>query len=162
MPPPKPLVAIDSMTLVWGVRKKGPKEMLDRAKWLFDALERDQAQIIIPSVAVSEYLTALDAKSHGDTLAEITARFDVRPFDVHCASKAATLFVEGREAREMETENVRKCLRADSFIVATAVCAGATVLYSHDSDIRNLAERAGMAAEDLPTIPPDLFGYSED
>ncbi len=54
------LVAVDTMTLVWGIRKEGTPEELKRAKWLFDFLDQDNAQVIIPSVVISEYLTPVE------------------------------------------------------------------------------------------------------
>jgi hypothetical protein len=55
------------MTLVWGIRKDGPKEKLQRAQWLFRELEDARAQIVLPAIALAEYLTPIPADRHGDS-----------------------------------------------------------------------------------------------
>ncbi|NJO55607.1 MAG: hypothetical protein HC834_03755, partial [Rhodospirillales bacterium] len=85
------LVAVDTMTLVWGVRKQGTSEQRERARWLFDRLEGDHNQILIPTVAVSEYLTHVDRGNHLDVIEQLNKRFILAPFDVRCASLARTL-----------------------------------------------------------------------
>jgi hypothetical protein len=51
-------------------------------------------------------------------------------------------------------------MKADVMAVATVKVHGATVFYSHDVLCRKVAERAGMAARDLPThsefLPMDI------
>ncbi len=159
----EPLVAVDSMVLVWAIREDGTKEQLKWAKWLFQSLEQENAQIIIPAVCLAEYLTPIEEGRHREVTARLTKRFIIAPFDVRCASLAATLFVKGKAEREMHTENARKCLRADSLIIATAAVHNAEVFYSNDRDCRNLADGVWrMRAEDLPEIPPDLFSYEQD
>ena len=50
----------------------------------------------------------------------------------------------------------RKCLRADSLIVATARSQGVSVFFSHDKHCRTMATRARMEAFDLPTTADTL------
>jgi predicted nucleic acid-binding protein len=145
------------MTLVWGVRKEGPKESLERAKILFQNFERDKSQIIVPSIVVAEYLTAVDVNKRFDVAAAIGARFLVMPFDIKCTALAANLFSDGKSGRPMSQPNARVCLRADSMIVATAKIHGAKVFYSHDKNCRSMAKNAGMDPWDLPTHVENLF-----
>ncbi len=145
------------MTLIWGVRKQGPAEWLKRAKVLFDNFERAQAQIIVPSIVVAEYLTAVDESKRRDVASAIGARFIVAPFDIKCTALAANLFWEGKQGRAMSTPDARKCLRADSMIIATAKTHGAKRFYSHDKDCRSLAQKAGMEPWNLPTHEENLF-----
>lgn len=157
------LVAIDSNTLVWGIRTIGTPEQLTRARYLFSHLEADRAQVIVPSIVVCEYLTPINPVQHKSVIAELTERFIIAPFDVRCASLAATLFKEGKELREMDHPNARKCLRADAGIIATASIHGAKQFFSGDKDCRNLAARVGrMVAYDLPDIPANLFEYEQN
>ena len=90
------VVSIDSMTLVWGIRRQGTAEQLQRAAWLFEQLDNQNAQIILPAVVASEYLVPVDPGDHPAILAEMSKRFLIAPFDVRCASLAARLFVEGK------------------------------------------------------------------
>lgn len=161
------LVAVDSMTLVWGIKKQGTQSQLQQARFLFDQLEDENAQVLLPAIALSEYLTPIPQQLHNKAIAELKRRFIIAPFDVKCASLAATLFVEGKEMRksdgEMGQTDARKCLRADALIVATAVCHGARVLYSGDSRCRKLAQKVpNLDVRDLPTIPNSLWGFGED
>ncbi len=156
------IVAVDSMALVWGIRKEGTATERSRARWLFEQLDNEGAQVLIPSVVLAEYLTLVDPKKHRDVIAELSTRFIIPPFDVQCASLAAEPFVEGKQSRQMDEPGARKCLRADCLIVATAAVHGARILYSGDGKCRNLAAAApNLQAQDLPTIPPSLFSYSE-
>src|SRR5207247_2316967 len=135
----QPLYAIDSMVLVWAVRRQGTAEQIKRARWLFEQFEQENAQVIVPSVAVAEYLSPADPKDHAGIVAAITARFVVPPFDVRCAALAAALFNTGQTGRPKGEVNARKALRADSLIIATASTHGARVFYSGDSRCRKLA-----------------------
>jgi len=124
---------------------------------LFQALGDASAQIIVPSVAAAEFLSPIEPSQHKATLATIALRFIIAPFDAECASLAAVLFEHGKAAHVRGTPGVRRVIRADSLIVATAKVAGAAVFFSHDGDCRKPAARAGLRAEDLPTMPNSLF-----
>ena len=152
------LVAIDSMILVWGIRKEGPEDRLERAKWLFAKLDHDQSQIVVPSIVIAEYLSHVDVRKHAETIELMNNRFIISPFDVRAASLAADLFRQGLEERgDKGSPDGRKCLRADSLIVATARSQGVSVFYSHDKHCRTMATRARMEAFDLPTTADNLF-----
>jgi predicted nucleic acid-binding protein len=151
------------MTLVWGIRQEGPEDRRKRAKWLFQQLELDKAQVIIPSVALSEYLIRVKPEEHGGVVAALSGRFLIQPFDAQCASLAAKLFLQGKELRKMSADGARKTLKADAFIIATAVVHGARKLYSGDADCRKLASKVrDLTVEDLPTVAPDLFADADD
>lgn len=150
------MVAVDTMTLIWGIRQAGAEEEIKRAKWLFQSLESDDAQIIVPSIAVSEYLTYSDESTHVDIINELNTRFFIPPFDVRCASLAARLFGIGKKLRKGGTPGARPVLRADSMIISTAKMHGAAMLYTDDVDCGKLASKI-MEVSPLPKIPPDLF-----
>jgi predicted nucleic acid-binding protein len=146
------------MTLVWGVRGVGDAAQCKRARWLFEELEHDECQVVLPAVALSEYLTPIPADRHDEVTAALSTRFQICPFDVRCAAVAARLWTEGRRVRAKGVPDGRKTLRADCLIVATAHCHQAEEFYSSDAQCRKLAERLGRwAVRDLPEIPPSLF-----
>lgn len=161
----KPLVAIDSNALVFGVlllsasgTHKHDADLVQRAKWLFEKLDREEAQIIVPAIVVAEYLSHVEQRRHAEMIELMRARFVLPSFDVKSASLAAELFNHGQASRANKgSPNGRKVLRADSLIVATAKTQGARVFYSHDENCRAMAERAKMDAFDLPTMPEELF-----
>ena len=151
------VVAIDSQILVWGIRKKGPQERCDQARWLFQELEDEDAQIIVPSVVLAEFLTKVEDANRLAVVSAVSGRFRVVPFDIKAAALAAELFVAGRAARTMKKTGSRNCLKADSMIVASAKVHGARTFYTDDGDCLKLAKRAGIVGERLPKMAPDLF-----
>lgn len=162
MTQPKPLVAIDANILVWGLRRQGPAEKIQRAGWLFDQFDRDQAQVVVSSIAVSEYLIPAAATDHRNIVAAISSRFIIAPFDAHCAAMAAELFPDGKITRNLGKphgeQGARDCLKSDCYIIASARAAGATLFYSNDEECRDLAKRV-MEVSDLPGMPPHLWGF---
>lgn len=157
-----PLVAIDTMILVWGIREDGTAEQRKRVYWLFRKLDDEQAQIVVSSVSVSEYLIRVEPAKHAEAIAQISSRFIIQPFDARCVSLAAQLFVDGKAQREMGKDDARKSLRADTMIVACAKAAGVSALYTNDGGCRNLAKGIGLDAYDLPGQPEYLCDLSEE
>jgi predicted nucleic acid-binding protein len=154
---PKPLVAVDSMILVWAIRKEGPADLLERAKLLFYQLDQKKHQIVVPTIVVAEYLSHVPWKSHAETIELMRSKFYLPPFDIRACSLAAEIFQSGQSGRgDKATAESRKCLRADSLIVATAKTQGVKAIYSHDRRCRNLAEKVRMAAYDLPVMSEEL------
>jgi predicted nucleic acid-binding protein len=157
------LVAIDSQVLVWGVRNQGSQKQLQRAQWLFQGLEQEEAQIVVPAVALSEFLTAVGPKDQENVVTTLTARFIIAPFDVKCAALAARLFSEGKGVVKRGKPGGRSTLRADALIIASAALSGARTFYSGDAKCRKLAQRVSqLTVHDLPTIPPTLFEYADE
>jgi len=148
------------MTLVWGIKQVGNRDYLRRARWLFEELDRDDARIIVPAVVVAEYLTNVPEHLRMGVLAEFTGRFFVAPFDAKCAPVSARLWQKGRRGRVGRNPGDRKCLRADTLIIATAYVHGAREFYSGDAKCRKLAEGL-MDPKDLPDIAPDLFAGAD-
>jgi predicted nucleic acid-binding protein len=156
-------VAIDTMTLVWGVAQEGAQTNLQRAEWLFKELDRTKARIIVPSIVAAEYLSVVKDDDKTAVLAALSQRFIIAPFDVKCARLASILWQEGKRGRPKGKPNCRVTLRADTMIIATAKTHGAKEFYSGDGSCRNLAKKAGLTPFDLPTtsewlIPPDKWG----
>ncbi|QYK47378.1 MAG: PIN domain-containing protein [Phycisphaeraceae bacterium] len=149
------------MILVWGIRQEGTADQRKRVGWLFRKLDDEHAQIVVSSVSVSEYLIRVDPAKHAEAVAEISSRFIIHPFDARCVSLAARLFVDGKSQREMGKDDARKCLRADTMIVACAKAAGVLSLYSNDKGCRNLANGIGLDAYDLPGQPEYLCDLSD-
>lgn len=151
------IVAVDTMTLIWGIRHDGPDTQCKRARWLFRKLDDEGAQVVIPSVSLSEYLVPLDPAKRSAVATQMSERFIVAPFDLPSSVLAATLFVEERGARKGNEPNARKVLRADCLIVATAKVHGATRFFSEDKECRSIANRAGLEGRALPDAPEYLF-----
>lgn len=153
------VVAIDSQTLVWGIRQQGNDDQNRRAIWLFEQLDSQRAQIIVPTIVASEYLTHVAKADHAAVLAELSSRFVLPPFDVRCASLAAELFRLNKSDTSKSKPGWRNCLRSDTLIIATAKIHGARIFYTGDNNCRKVASTI-MDACDLPNQPSNLFGYS--
>lgn len=155
------LVAIDTNVLIWGIRQQGSEEKIKRAGWLIRELEEDDdVQIIVPTIALAEYLRPYPMyEQRTEIIAEFEKRFLLVPFDVRCASFAATFFKKGLEQRPKGNDGSRNQLNADSMIIATAAAAGTEKIFSGDEAFRKLAEHHNRwHVCDLPVQPPDLFG----
>lgn len=154
-----PIVAVDAMTLVWGIRRQGTEQQCRKARWLFDVFTARKTQVIVPTVALSEYLTAVDPAHHEAVIDAMNKRFLIRAFTTECAPIAATLFAAGTQLRAKGVPGGRAVLRADSLIIATARIHGAGCLYSNDSDCRDLANTISPNfGQDVPDPVLDLYG----
>jgi hypothetical protein len=158
------------MILIWGglrpqvARSPGTPEhvaeMEFRSRVLIRDLEDKGEKIIIPTVAVAERLTPLEAHQHGQFIATLTERFFCPPFDLRAAAMAAQLWQWHRRLPP-QAQIQRSILKADVLIISVAKVAGASVFYSHDAKSRKLAAQAGMKAVDLPTHSEDMFTNAE-
>src|SRR4051794_23710227 len=115
-----PIVSVDSMTLVWGIREDGPGDDCQRAKWLLGQFEAHETQVILSTVALAEYLTPADPAAHPGMIAELDRRFIIVPLDRDCAALAAELWRIGQAQRPKNIPGGRAILRADTMVVATA------------------------------------------
>jgi predicted nucleic acid-binding protein len=156
------VVAIDSMVLVWGVRRRdGTPEQLQRARWLFQELAEDKSQIVVSPIALAEYLTPVTESARAAVVNELNQRFTIPVFDEKAAAISAEIFNVGLAQRPKNVPGGRTCLRADALIIASSYVSGATVFYSHDADCRKLAEEV-MVAKDLPAMARRLFEEPEN
>jgi predicted nucleic acid-binding protein len=159
-------VAIDTMVIIFGLRTarkgrgraadKAITELRRRANVLISTLAENRETVIVPSIVVAELLAGIPTKDHGNFLSELQERFFIVPFDVRASQVAAQLWQKHRGLPK-EAQIARSTLKADAMIVASAFIAGATVFYTHQAKVRNLAELAGMSGRDLPTHSENLF-----
>lgn len=150
------IVAIDTNTLQWAVRKTGSPDKIRHAGYLFAELDRDHAQIILPSIVVAEFLVPISDDARPAVVASLRERFLIEPFDTKDTIMAARLWNYGKANRAMGAPGARVILRADTLIIATAAGHGATEFYTDDEDCFAMASQV-MTAKHLPTIAPDLF-----
>ena len=150
------------MVLVWGIRKQGDSERVKRARYLFKQLSSEDAQIIVPSVVIAEFVTPCSSRrEREEVVAKMRERFLIAPFDAKDAILAADLWTRGKKKREMGRRGSRVSLRADALIVATAHNHGAHAFFTEDKNCFKMAELV-MEARPLPKIAPDLFTDTEE
>lgn len=158
----QPIVALDSNILMWGIRKKGDPNKVRYARYLFQGLQEENAQIILPSVAVAEFLIPFKlSKEREAVIAEMRKRFIIAPFDARAAAISVELWHDGKKSREKKQPGARAYLRADSMIVATAYSHGAQVFYTDDVDCANMARKRIPQVRGLPRIGQHLWADSE-
>ncbi len=154
----KPLVVcLDTNIIIWGVKgesSSGQGPMVGRAKAFIAELEASKARIVVPAVVVAEALIKVPKMHHQRVLEVFERRFMVAPFDARAGSCYASLFQTWLEKNKKHTKlkTPKRDIKPDFMIVATAIAAGATKLYSSDAGMRAFA-LGHIDAEDLPAIP---------
>jgi predicted nucleic acid-binding protein len=162
-------VAFDSNIIIWGLQIPGMKrgnpnqsdlsDLQTRSAILFDQFKPEQ--VILSAISLSEVMLGV-VESQRDNFMEIALRkFFWAPFDARAVALACRLWYAHRKgATDLPVD--RACFRADVLIVASLKVAGVAQVFSHDPNLRKLAETAGMRASDLPTHHESDMFYSED
>lgn len=133
------MVTFDTMALIWGVQKvarPGQEVMIDWTAFLLEELVRRGTRLAITSVALGEFLSHFDDDERATQLVTIASAFVILPYDARAAAIAADLWNRRNEAKSTAT---RVVLKADIQIVASAIAGGAGTIYSHDDNLRKLA-----------------------
>jgi len=152
------VACFDTHILIWGIQEKaraGQEDMLDRTRALLVQIEKERTQVIIPSIVIGEFLLGIDPTEHPRFEEIIRRRFAVFPYDLRAALEFSRIWHKKQDAEaiaELKASGATKNeLRADTMIVATALAAGATIIYGHDDRMRKLAE-GFIAFQDVATL----------
>ena len=137
--------ALDTMTIIWGLKVSGgrrgnPKQpglsdMRLRARILLEMLEGEA--ILLSTVALAEVLVGVDEKMHQKFIATVQEKFFCPPFNLPACALAAKLWLSNHKLTP-EEQSTRSTLKADVQIIATAAVHGAKRFYSHDKKARKL------------------------
>jgi predicted nucleic acid-binding protein len=155
------IVCLDNHILVWGIREyaeEGQDDMIQRTKSFFEVCQKNKTIMMIPSVVVGEFLTAFDAKHHASVLHALSTSFIIYPYDTKSSAIFAKLWREKKESglidkiRKDDTAIKRQELKADCMIVATAIAAQASAIYSYDKGLKKFAGNS-INVLDLPEMP---------
>ena len=157
-------ICLDNHILIWGVRgvsSPGQEEMIPRCQAFLEELDAIDAEILVPSVVVAEFLAGAPKEQHTELLDVLHRRFELPPFDVRMAAVAAQLWREGAEQNPHLREQVRQLfpgtekskIKADMMILSTALVRRADVLYTHDGPLRTVAQNR-LEVRELPPPPP--------
>ncbi len=128
----------------------------ERIGHLVKTLEGENATIIIPTPALSEFLVL--AADDGPTyVSELTGNkvFSIQPFDLRAAVEAAASEVTATrdgDKRAGATGSWQK-VKVDRQIVAIARAHGVDTLYSDDEDIQKLASAVGVCVKGVADLP---------
>jgi predicted nucleic acid-binding protein len=161
MSEPVPIVAIDTNILAWYVQDPATNTdpRVERAQWLIADLREAGAHIIVPSIALSEFLHPIPTEDRSAAWKAVSQLFHIAPHDARAAEIGADLASRSLAAQRRRPGD-RHVQKADAQIVASAKAAGAQVFFSNDAECRALAAAAGMRALDLPAMPSTLFPRS--
>lgn len=126
----------------------------DRVDYLIDVLQRDDETIIVPTPALAEVLVyAQEGAPERLRIMNASKHFRITPFDERAAVEFAVVQAGRAGAKKAGTPRVKA--KFDDQIVAIVAVAGATVIYSDDPDIKQLAagrmEVKGIADLPLPS-----------
>ena len=132
-----------------------------RAKVLLQDLESQEADVVVPTIVLAEFLCGIDPPNHGKVVSEFHNKFKHIPlFDAKASAKAAQLWVSHRKPPK-EQQVQRRFLKPDVMVVASAWSAGADILYSNELECQSIARLAGLNAQGLPTHSINLLTQAE-
>lgn len=154
------MICIDTTVLIWGVQgvaRPSQEGMIDRTRRYLAQLTRDNEQIMVPSVAVGEYLQGFPAEEQTAQFEVLAGVFFVPAYDARCAALAAELQRVGPPARG--EPGVRVAFRADAQIVATAICHGASQIVTGNLEEFRRIARDRIRVVEVPETweQPDML-----
>lgn len=140
------IVFLDNNILSWALKSSGiPDESgnVDKSKSLLDFLTIENSLVYIPSIVVTEFLNNIPIENHQLHIESLSKRFRIVPFDTAAARETSRLF-RLRDAdetiKQMKKENIsNRTIKADCMIVGTAISHKATIIYSDDKGLKNIA-----------------------
>ncbi len=146
-----------------GVSIEKPKK---RIEYLVQRLDKAGTKVVIPTPALSEALVSAGPEPSQYIVEQLQkyAVFRIEPFDTRAAIEVAAMSRSAKESGRKRGDSTATWAKVkyDRQIVAIAKVAGATTIYSDDSDIATLGEAAGMEViklADLP-LPPEDAQYN--
>lgn len=152
-------IVLDNHVLLWGVRESataGQEEMIPRAMNFLKECHKDSVDLLVPSVVLAEFLTAIEPKSHAMVHNLMKTSFVVPPFDSAASVIFAKLWQDRVDAgvisRLKDDGATKQELKADCMIVATAIVQKADAICSHDDKLRKFAGTSINVIE-IPRIP---------
>jgi predicted nucleic acid-binding protein len=161
------MAVIDATILMLFLRPNVPvpaaiDRPVDRVNFLIESLEKAKATLIIPTPVLAEVLVRASATEAQQLVEKINkyAVFRIVPFDTRAAIEVAAMtraHLDGGGKKKDAAATFAK-LKYDRQIVATAIVAQETVIYSDDRSLRTVAKRAKIEViglVDLPLPPAD-------
>lgn len=168
------LVCIDTQILIWGVRRpnepaiqESQQDKIPRAENFIEWLQREKKRIMVPSVALAEWLVPIPLEFQRENIAKISKGFQIQPFDIAAATKFAELralrIQDGTIDSLLETGLYHRDITADGMIVATAIAHKAKCIYSDDLGVSRFAG-ATIECSEMPDIYGQIkmFDYEQE
>lgn len=155
--------AVDTQVLIWGVKKASSPtraHMIQRAEDFIDECRKNKEILMIPAIALSEFLAGYDDADRPAMEQKMTASFYIAPFDALAASIAAEIWHKKPAWQKIQSDLTisRQCLKADLAIVATAIAHKAKRIIAEDAGVH--AFSAGrILCDHLPSLQTKIAGF---
>lgn len=159
------ICCIDSNTFIWGIKRKAnpdQQDMIPRAEYLFQWIDDNKHQILLPSVVLGEILVPEPLERYPVILEKISKNFIIQDFDARAASRYAQLFTNRLDAiKKIAKENNidNQQMKVDHLIIACALVAGANCIYSFDKGLKAFGQTY-IDVKDLPQLPAPTLKQS--
>lgn len=155
------LICLDTNIIIWGIKKQASnpqKHNIIRAEYLINKLLKNKDRVIIPSIVVGEAAVRIDPSERTRFFMTISEKFQIAPFDSMAATKYPSLFLQGLQECQVQEavnggENGKRAIKQDCMILAIALAAGATCIYTTDTRLANRAAQH-ITVHGLPDVPP--------
>lgn len=153
--------------VIWGVQGVADETktvMVDRTRRYIANLAASKERVMIPSVVSAEYLAGFRSpEERAKQMANLERLFYVPPFDAPAATLAATL-ADNARADTPRVAGWRQRLKADCYIVATAIVHGANTLVTSADELPAFTKIAGgkIKVIEVPTVPEQTSWLSGD
>jgi predicted nucleic acid-binding protein len=155
-------ISVDSQILIWGIKRQATpnrQHMIERAARFFQGCQQDHQQIYLPAQSLAEFLVGYTAEQRRQSLARLSQGFLIAPLDAKAAIIAADLQTDWNtrvKAVMQEFGLTRQQVKADINVLACAIAANASRLYSEDRQMISLAN-GKILVEPLPvSLPPTV------
>ena len=138
-------IGIDAQILIWGIKRQATpnrQQMIPRAERFFRRCKDDGKRIYVPAQSLAELLVGYSAAQRRQTLATLPKSFLIAPFDAKAAAIAAELQHNWDHLKQVGSEYgiTRQQIKADINVLASAIAAGASYLYSEDGQMKSFAQ----------------------
>jgi hypothetical protein len=143
------IVCVDTQILFWslgGKVAKGAETIAPRAIAFMKWLDKQDVRIVIPTIVIGEMLIPVDEQDHPAVLSKLKQDWIIAEFDLRAAVIFARIrreHIQNRRYEDMRNllpDVTKKELDADTMIIAIAIAQSATKIYSHNKNLRTLAE----------------------
>lgn len=144
---------MDTQILSWAIIGKavrGTEQLIPLAVDFMKWLEKQDTNIIVPSIVIGELLIPVPKEDQISVLTQFNKDWIIVDYDL----RAATIFAQLRrehmiqtrfkELRNLYVDSTKKELSADVMIIAAAIAHGAGKIYSSDKKLISLAQASGM------------------
>lgn len=157
------LIAFDTQILIWGVQgssRPSQRGMIPRTRSLIEEVAKQQTkrqtELVIPLPAAVEYVCGFPVDDQARQWATLSSRFRLIPFDLRAAQIASQIERRRSDLKPKKTKKktsrkrtasrrtaadiARQKVKVDVQIIATAIAAGASSIYSDET--KHFAELA--------------------